>query len=594
MKKRKEKFFGVSLRTRIMILVGIMILTSFISIFVISGQIIHRVTQSKIENAYVSSLSTLLTTVENVIDNLELLSQQVGFGMNIAEDITELHSPLTDSYRKVQLNQQIMDRLRQLTFANVNIGLVFFEYEDEITISSFNVNKKMTEEDENYLCRANELWFFGPKKSLAGYNSGEVICLMREIKKVTEDSGNIYLGIETNYNTLERLLKTDKDSVKGLVFVNDQGDICYTTIPELCPRGKAFEKCVSSNDMIGDYRYFIKQSEMGFSIAEIVDLRLEKGKNFSEYYSVFGMMVLFVAVLIFLFILVWRNIYAPLKQFDGELGKLLTKEGADTQKIALTGMTEYDHLLNKIEEMRRQIQDMLQEIVSKEEEKSKMEIEKLRYQINPHFLMNTLNTIHWMAVMDNQPEIDKVIQALNRLLFYNLDKDGYHTDIERELSAMGEYMLLQKIRLYDFTYEIRREPENATFNYAIPKFILQPVIENCFTHGYRDNMHIELIVRNHKEFVEILIQDDGLGIEKRQIERINDYADDKSRVVKDQNVHHIGIGLEYVIQSLERFYNKDDKKGSFVIEKRKDRGTRVKITVPKKCVENRNVESVDR
>ena len=120
----------------------------------------------------------------------------------------------------------------------------------------------------------------------------------------------------------------------------------------------------------------------------------------------------------------------------------------------------------------------------------RLEIEKLLYQINPHFLMNTLNTIHWMAVMNGQQDIDKAVQALNRLLFYNLDKDGYHTDIERELSAMGEYMLLQKVRLYDFTYTIRREPETAEFCYPIPKFILQPVIENSIVHGYRSGIEM--------------------------------------------------------------------------------------------------------
>ena len=183
--KKAGKIQKVSLRTRVLLLFIVTMLTSFISISVISGQIINRVTKTRIENAYDNSLSVLLGTIENIIDSMELLSQQIGFGINIAEDITELYSSEVDSYHKIELNQQIMDRLRQLTFANINIGLVFFEYGDEVAISNFNITRSLELDDRSYLCRANELWFYGPKRSLASYNSGMVLCLMRKIKQLT-------------------------------------------------------------------------------------------------------------------------------------------------------------------------------------------------------------------------------------------------------------------------------------------------------------------------------------------------------------------------------------------------------------------------
>lgn len=591
--KKLKKIQKVSLRTRILLLFIITILTSFISISVISGQIINRVTRTRIETAYDNSLSMLLGTLENIIDSMELLSQQIGFGINVAEDITEIYSPEADSYRKVELNQQIMDRLRQLTFSNVNIGLVFLEYGDEVAISNFNITRSLELEDKSYLCRAGELYFFGPKKSLASYNSGKVLCLMRKIRQLTPESEDIYIGIETNYDTLEKLFQSEKEGTKGLVFVNDRGEICYSSVPELCPEGEAFADCVGDDRMLGGYRYFKKDSEMGFSIVELVDMKQEKGIYLKEYYPVFGAIIIFVGAVAFLFVFVWKNIYSPLKLFDGELDRLLEQESPDEGAVSLTGMQEYDHLLRRIEEMRSQIQEMLNDIIYREEEKGRLEIEKLRYQINPHFLMNTLNTIHWMAVMNEQPDIDKAVQALNRLLFYNLDKEGYHTDIERELSAMGEYMLLQKVRLYDFTYTIRREPETARLDYPIPKFILQPVIENSIIHGYRDDMHIEVVVKDRGDEVEIEISDDGLGISKEQLNRIREYAKNKDGAARNQTVHAIGIGLEYVIQSLEQFYLKDGKKGCFSIDNRESGGTVVTILVPKIHEESKDAERVD-
>lgn len=582
----------ISLRVRILALFVMTILTSFVSIFVISTQIINKVTRTRIETAYENNVATLTETIENILDSMKLLSQQIGFGINIAEDITELNALKTEQFRKIQLNQSIMGKLRQLTFANVNVGLVFFEYGGEVAVSNFNINKGLKLDDKDYLCRANELYFYGPKESLAGYNSGDVLCLIRKIDKLTTESEDIYVGIETNYDTLEKLF-SPKHGERMLAFVNDRGEICWSNVPELCPKGVIFSECVKDEKTLGRYRYFLKQSEMGFSVVEFVDMELERENYAGEYYPVFLSLFLFVGTVMFLALAVWKSIYSPLRLFDEELTHLLDKKRPyGEEHVITTGMQEYDSLLNRIEEMRNQIQEMVRDIVYREEERSRMKLEHLRYQINPHFLMNTLNTIHWMAIMNGQQDIDKAVQALNRLLFYNLDKDGYHTNIERELSAMGEYLLLQKVRLCDLTYTIRKEPEHKEFDYPIPKFILQPIIENAIIHGYRDDMHIEVTVRDNKDMVEISISDDGLGISEDQLKRIREYADNHARCAANEEEYVVGIGLEYVIQSLESFYRKVGKQGTFEINNRTPVGTIVKICVPKIQKESGNAEGI--
>lgn len=588
---RQGRIQKISLRIRILTLFAMIILTSFVSIFVISTQIINKVTRTRIETAYENNVATLMGTIENILDSMKLLSQQIGFGINIAENITELNAPKTEQFRKIQLNQSIMAKLRQLTFANMNVGLVFFEYDGEVAVSNFNINKSLKLDEKDYLCKANELYFYGPKESLAGYNSGDVLCLIRKIDKLTPESQDIYVGIETNYDTLEKLFSS-KEGERKLVFVNDLGKVCWSNVPELCQKGEIFSECVKDGEMLGKYRYFLKQSKMGFSVAELVDMELEKGNYVKEYSSVLISMLLFVGIVMVLALAVWKSIYSPLRLFDEELTHLLDeKKPYGEEHVITTGMQEYDSLLNRIEEMKNQIQEMVRDIVYREEEKSRMKLERLRYQINPHFLMNTLNTIHWMAVMNGQQDIDKAVQALNRLLFYNLDKDGYHTNIERELSAMGEYLLLQKIRLCDLTYTIRKEPEYKEFDYPIPKFILQPIIENAIIHGYRDDMHIEVAVRDDEDMVEICISDDGLGISGEQLKRIREYADAHAERGEE---YVVGIGLEYVIQSLESFYRKAGKQGAFEIDSRKPVGTTVKIRVPKMQKEREYAEGIDR
>lgn len=101
------------------------------------------------------------------------------------------------------------------------------------------------------------------------------------------------------------------------------------------------------------------------------------------------------------------------------------------------------------------------------------------------------------------------------------------------------------------------------------------------------------MVQDKNEHVEILIIDDGQGIKKEQLERIREYMEDRSGDDGRRNAHTIGIGLEYVIQSLERFYKKSRKNWGFLIENRDEGGTLVKIVVPKLHEEKENVESAD-
>jgi hypothetical protein len=98
----------------------------------------------------------------------------------------------------------------------------------------------------------------------------------------------------------------------------------------------------------------------------------------------------------------------------------------------------------------------------KEKNIQKIEFEKLLYQINPHFLLNTLNSIQWMAQMSHQREISEFVQRLKKLLSYNLGKEGRQTTLRMELEIVKEYIALQQMR-YDFIIEMNIEDGRRCF-----------------------------------------------------------------------------------------------------------------------------------
>lgn len=216
-------------------------------------------------------------------------------------------------------------------------------------------------------------------------------------------------------------------------------------------------------------------------------------------------------------------------------------------------------------------------IVRQERDASRLVLDKLRAQINPHFLLNTLNTIHWMALMEekkaddatsnsgNHPilaQIDAAVQSLSHLLRYNLDKDNRTADITSAIDAITEYAALQKMR-YRFSFKTDVEP--AIKSAQCPKFVLQPLVENSLMHGYKEGMTISISAVLEGKMIVISVSDDGLGMDEDTLRRIQG----KGTVSKS-------IGLQYVRHSLKSF----SQDAAIDISSEKGRGTVVRLAFP--------------
>ena len=120
------------------------------------------------------------------------------------------------------------------------------------------------------------------------------------------------------------------------------------------------------------------------------------------------------------------------------------------------GIKEFDDLMHEVEKMKDQIRNLIDNVVEKEKNIQRIEYEKLLFQINPHFLLNTLNSIQWMARMSHQDNITEFVQRLKKLLSYNLGKEGMQTTLRTEIDIVKEYIALQQMR-YDFVIEMNVE-----------------------------------------------------------------------------------------------------------------------------------------
>jgi sensor histidine kinase YesM len=148
----------------------------------------------------------------------------------------------------------------------------------------------------------------------------------------------------------------------------------------------------------------------------------------------------------------------------------------------------------------------------------------LQSQINPHFLHNTLETINSIAIIENVPMISELSRSLSNMFRYNTINLCMFVKVEDEINHLGNYLTVQLIR-YDGLIQKRIHIEEDLYKCQITKFVLQPIVENCFIHGFRDlTTHGIITVSGYKENHDIIIQveDNGVGMDDHEISKINE------------------------------------------------------------------------
>jgi two-component system sensor histidine kinase YesM len=281
-------------------------------------------------------------------------------------------------------------------------------------------------------------------------------------------------------------------------------------------------------------------------------------------------LILGIALFIMLSIavLLLRLINRPLRVFESEMGAL-GRGHMDAMQYR-TGISEFDRLFDQFNKMKQQIQQLIVDVEQKEKKRHQLEIEKLAYQINPHFLMNTLNSVRWLAVLHQQAEIDKFVSALIFLLSYNLGKSRETATLRTEIKVMRTYLDLQQMR-YDFEVNLDIV-EGSYLDCPVARFILQPIVENAVCHGLDEHGKLEVCISPDESthIVKIVIRDDGKGLSEETLALLQTEK-------PDQQQTGWGIGLRYVRSMLESFYG---DKARIHIDSTPHHGTAVTMYLP--------------
>ena len=175
---------------------------------------------------------------------------------------------------------------------------------------------------------------------------------------------------------------------------------------------------------------------------------------------------------------------------------------------------ELGFLSRTIDQMVDEIQLLMDRRQADQVRRRELELEALQYQINPHFLFNTLNSFQWLAVINDVPVVAEGISSLSALLRSTIMKTDEFVPLSEELENLSNYFTVQKIR-YGNSFDVCYEIDSKTKSQLLPRFVLQPLAENAIIHG-TENMPESIMITvsstldGHGNMV-IEIRDNGCG-----------------------------------------------------------------------------------
>lgn len=378
---------------------------------------------------------------------------------------------------------------------------------------------------------------------------------------------NIFLGYavcgfsETSFSSSF----THKDSKNDFVVIVDEDDR-YLFGSNMLRYGT---KIATKKDTmeIHQQTYYSKAkpiTDMTWKVVNLVssDYVLEEFHNFRNVVLLYG--ILIVIILEIIATIVYRSIYDPLHNMLKTMNSF-NENTIMENRVEDTGNDEIHEVAKNFNELLDRVKELVDTVEMEEEQKRETQFLLLQAQINPHFLFNTLNTLHFLAIMNEDNPVSEGIGALAKLLRNTISDCKEQVSIREEVENLKNYIIIQKLRYGDL-FETVYNVDEDVWDCRILKLLLQPIVENSILHAFvEDKEHQQLLIRIQKQgtYLKISIGDNGKGFVKENQPKIS------------KNLS--GIGIENIQERISLMYGEEY---SMVIESVIGVGTITTLLLP--------------
>ncbi|SLM84728.1 Two-component sensor kinase YesM [Vagococcus fluvialis bH819] len=393
-------------------------------------------------------------------------------------------------------------------------------------------------------------------------------------------NGTIYITFsEDSLTSFYNKNQSSQQSVNTFIF-NSHNEIIYSsqnglskdTINQL-KNAMSEKSWVSEKDLKNGY-YVGNISVKDLSVVTILDKKEVRMTSFIQILIIFSIGLTVISLLLFFLNKVFKKYSNQMEQLvkvTNQVSAGNLEAQVDTSMMQL----ELNDLAEAFNQMIINLNKYIEDIYLLEIKQRDAHMRALQSQINPHFLYNTLEYIRMYALSNQQTELADVVYAFSALLRNNITQEKT-TTLKEELDFCEKYVYLYQMR-YPDSIAYHFIVDEGLDKFVIPKFIIQPLIENYFVHGIdyeRQDNAISVKAHQYKDGVEIRIIDNGLGMSQERLEEVNLKLTDNKTLLQNS------IGISNVYQRIRGFFGEEsemrlesiENKGVTIIIRIKEQG----------------------
>ncbi|MFD3261557.1 sensor histidine kinase [Paenibacillus lentus] len=308
----------------------------------------------------------------------------------------------------------------------------------------------------------------------------------------------------------------------------------------------------------------------------------EEYRSQNRYFLTLTAVAVSVAILFVIILVVFliQKITNPLSQLTNFLKHNSPEEPMPA--IPVKSIDEVGQLIVSYNKLSSRIVKLTDEVKWNESLKKEADMHALQIQMNPHFLYNTLSSIHWLALMNHDAKIAEMVGSLSDFLRFSLNNGQEYCSIEQEIIHVKNYVSIQSIRYPDkFAFQVN--VDTAIQEQFTLKLLLQPLVENAMLHGIlkREGQGcITISAECDGQGIHFTVLDDGIGIAPERLKWLRAQLSGHPDHKKEQSANG-GYGLRNVHNRLVLHYGKE---AGLRVDSTEGEGTRVMFTIP--CMES--------
>lgn len=526
--------------------------------------------------------------------------------------LNELIQQMDNLFYTLQINQQLMDDLSDIESPDIGIQYRTQKYTRETLTSIFYSNSRKVDDLTLYI-HSNQKAFSvsfassGMNFSLDIQNGVWSRILGKPIKMYFKQSGNgIYafhgmyrfpdkkllggLSVRINREVWEQVSDILKSEAESAVFlINDEGEMLSGStktegLSEIQAqlRSKDLQHSELEFHTTKSYFYFMKRVGDG-QLTVVKAIPLETITQSTRATITAGILTgsLFAAVSVLLSILFSLRISRPIVSLARTMKKVQIH---NFQMKSVQSRDELGLLEGAYNSMMQRIKELIEDEYQREIVVKNAQLKALQAQINPHFLNNTLNLIGGMALSKNAPEIYQITSVIGDLLRYAISTEGDMVSLEDELKHMRNYIFIQEQR-FAGRCAVKVSMDGMALKNRLPKFTLQPIVENAFEHGLQQKegvWTVDIRVKLIGNRIGIMVKDNGVGLAEERLRQVRAELQDGLWLKGDRTDlgkprKRKGIGLKNVNARLKLQFGKGF--GARIFSK-PDVGTLVVLVLP--------------